>query len=191
MTFKKLLLATSKFCIEVVVDVPLSIFYTKKYIHHGADFLFAAVELWLIIGQRRELIASSANPGNFLEDLKDIVKQVESPPSVPGLDAIITHGGWAEWMVSYWDRVQADLTLPEDENFYERVAGLSAMDSKDGYLAIYRYGDSPIIEVSTRSDQLSEQLKAYDEFSPKSLLANLNQVRDDIVQIISDGMRNE
>lgn len=191
MTSKKLLLTTSKFCIEVVVDIPLSIFYTKKYAHHGPGFLFAAVELWLALGQRRELISSSANPGNFLEELKDIVSQVENLPSTPGLEAIINRGGWAAWMASYWDRVRADSTSPEDEHFYGRIIGLSVMDSTDGYIAIYRYGESPVIEVSTRSDQLNEQLTAYDEFSPQVLLVNLNKLRDDIVQIISDEMRGE
>ena len=184
MSIETFSLSLKKFSIEIDLDVEASKQYTRDFCRHGPDFLFAVAEIWIRVGAGRHLIYPKSNPGNFFEDIKSISMAISDPPSVQNLESIIDCGGWCSWMSSYWDRLDADSLVGDDEMNYEKLIRLSMLESRVGHLAIYRYGDSSIIEVATRSDESREQVTAWDRFESNSLRVRVDEVARDMADAI-------
>lgn len=140
----------ASFSIEVRVDVQSSVDLTKRFDHHGPDFVFAVAEIWLHQEGLTHLIIPATHPGNFLENLRDLEKLVIGPPSVVGIEGLIPCGGWCSWMAAYWDRVENECNTADDEKLYDLLIPLSFVESRVGHIAVYMYGGKKIFEVATR-----------------------------------------
>lgn len=180
MNSKKYSLSFNRFALEIDLDVALSVQYTRDFSHHGSDFLFAVAELWMNLGAERFLIYPKSNPGNFFEDLSSIAVAVSRPPIVQNLEATINCGGWCSWMSGYWGRLDADALTIDDEVKYENLIRLSILESRVGHLAIYKYGDSSVIEAATRSDDPHDRVVAWDSCESQSLRGQIDAMARDM-----------
>jgi hypothetical protein len=184
MSIKTFSLPLGRFVLEFDVDIELSVQYTCQFRHHGPNFLFAVAEVWMSCSAGRYLLYPKSNPGNFLEDLASIAVAISNPPSIQNMEAIIDCGGWCAWMAAYWDRVDADSVVADDELNFEKLIRLSMLESRMGHLAIYRCGGSPIIEAATRSDDLRNRVTAWDFFESEFLRARVDEVARDMADAI-------
>lgn len=184
---KTFLLSFKQFTLEIDLDIQRSLQFTKRFSHHGADFLFAVAELWLRVGAGRYLISPKTEPGNFFEDIRGLSASIVDPPTVDDLQGLIDCGGWCPWMAGYWSRLTADASLPSDEDNYEKLIRLSMIESRVGHLAIYRYGQSSVIEVATRSDEYNNEIAVWECFESSSLKMHLDMIVDDMAKAIRGG----
>jgi hypothetical protein len=169
------------FSIEFRVDEQSSVDFTNRFDSHGPDFVFAVAETWLHKEGSNQLIIPATHPENFLERLRDLSARVSSPPSVPGLEEVIPCGGWCSWMAGYWDRVEKETNVAEDEKLYDLLIPLSFAESRIGHIALYMYGGKKIFEVATRLGEHEEHhaVGAWSQFSADALgneIADLEKV---------------
>jgi hypothetical protein len=165
------------FKIEFDVCKDLSIEWTRNFrAHEGDDFIFVVAETWLRIGDSRHLIESAQNPGNLVEELRLVAYQFMNPLSIIGLEDIVLQGKWSEWMNSYWGRVFSDCERPEDDKLYNLLSQVLVLESRFGYISIYRYYGRPTIEVSTRGCDGAEVVSVWAEFSPEKTVADIEEL---------------
>lgn len=157
------------FFIDFDIAKNLSLEWTRGSHTHSSDFVFAVGEIWLRKKDSRYLIAPSDYPGNLIEELKEISKQLIDPISVPNLENFISRGGWCAWMHGYWDRLNHDLNTEEDEKIYDLLTPLSIMESRKGYIAAYKYHGEPTIEVATRNNEGAAPIIAWSAFAPEKI----------------------
>lgn len=177
---KNYLLPLKKLSLEIGIDIAASAQYTQKFRHHGPDFLFAVAEVTAVTRGRAYLIYPNFIPGNFLEDMSAIAKAVANPPSIKNLEEIIDCGGWCSWMAGYWDRLEAESLDENDETNYEKLIKFSMLESRVGHLAIYKYKESPVIEIASRSSDLGGRFFAWEAFDSTSFGGLIDGVVGDI-----------
>jgi hypothetical protein len=174
-------LSFAGFAIEFRVNEQSSVDFTNRFDHHGPDFVFAVAETWLHQEGSKQLIIPATRPENFLERLRDLRVCVSNLPSVPGLEEIIPCGGWCSWMAGYWDRIDKESEVVDDEKLYDLLIPLSFVESRVGHIALYMYGGKKIFEVATRPGEHEghHTVGAWSQFSSDALgneIAHLEKV---------------
>jgi hypothetical protein len=181
-------LAFDKFFIDFDVKKRASIELTRGFSSHGPNFVFAVAETWLRIESSRYLIIPAIRPGNLIEELKDFSMQLTNPSSVKNLENLISRGGWCAWMRGYWDRLDNDCNI-DDEDIYGLLIPLSLMESRQGHIASYRYNGVPTIEVATRQEDGCEITSAWSEFDPKTIASQIRELQEAIAVKILAAMQ--
>ena len=176
------------FSMEVRIDKQSSIDFSKRFSHHGPDFVFAVVELRLHYQGAMHLISSAAYPENFLERLRDWRRIAASPRSLPDVENIITCGGWGLWMKEYWNRIERGLCTIEDENSYDLLAPFSIIDTKEGGIAIYTYNSNNIFEVTPPKNKI-DTTSVWAKFN-SDVLCNQIQLLIDRISLNIKGLLN-
>lgn len=174
----------SGFSIEVNVNMKLSVDFTNRFNHHGPDFVFAVVEIWLNQTGVKHLILPAIRPGNFLEELKELKKFISNPPSILGIEELISCGGWGSWMVGYWDRIDKECSTVEDEKLYDLLIPASYDASKVGDIAVYMYGGKKIFEVAVRPGEGREAAGTWTEFRSDDLVNQIAHLENVIASDI-------
>lgn len=181
-------LPLKRFALEFHLDAESSVQFTRDVRHHGPNFLFAVAEVWMKIGTERHLISPKSNPGNFFEDIVSIATSISNPKTVRDLAAIIDRGAWCSWMSGYWDRLGDDSLTVDDEVNYEKLIGLSVLESRVGHVAIYQYEGTPIIEAATRADDPVHRVVSWDSFESKALRGDIDAVARSMADSIRENL---
>lgn len=169
------------FSLEIRVDEESSVNYSRRFRGGDAQFVFVVAEVWLHQSGVMRLIIPSSRPGNFLEEIKDLVARVLSPPLVPGIEQVIACGGWSFWMSGYWIRVEGDCNFHDDEIRYDRLS-LALFDEREfGYIAIYKFNGKNIFEVSSRGEDV---VGVWSEFDSSVLRNQLVSLRGSIYSAV-------
>lgn len=181
------------FSIEVRVNIQSSIDFTKRFHHHGPDFVFAVAEIWLHREEAKHLIIPATHPGNFLESLRSLDKLISNPPSALGMEQLVPCGGWCSWMAGYWDRVDKECNTADDEKLYDLLIPLSFVESRVGHIALYMYGGKRIFEVATRLGEHEgrQTVGAWSEFSSDALGNEIAHLKKVIAADIRDAIKRQ
>lgn len=165
------------FSIDFEVDRQLSVEWTQRFDYHGPDFVYVVAETWLNAQNVRHLIIPMTRPANLIEEFKHLSMQLCSSTEASNLQNLIPRGGWAAWMRGYWDRLNADTAVPDDEENYEKLIPLSLLDSRVGHLAAYVYNGEPTIEVATRSMEGGAVINVWSAFDPKKTAGEIHELQ--------------
>lgn len=140
------------FSLDFKVSLDASVESTTSFQHLNVeDFAFAVGEIWVRAGDTSELLVEQENAGNLIETLRAMERRVATMRPNPELEMVIPVGGWSRWMTGYWERLDADRSMSDDEKVYDLLITSLVVDGKAGYIAAYQHGKSAVIEVCTRS----------------------------------------
>ena len=145
-------LALGTFSLDFRVSVDASVESTTFFQPPGVEgYVFAVGEIWLRTMDETALLIEEANAGNLIETLRALDRRVATMRSHPELEKVIPIGGWSQWMTGYWERLNADRGLTNDDEVYDLLITSLVVDGKAGYMAAYQHGNVAVIEACTRS----------------------------------------
>ena len=153
-----------------------------------SDFAFVVADIWLRTGHRRCLVSSEFNTGNLIEALRDLSAAFGAPEKLGAAGSIIPLGGLCAWKREYWDRVDEDRALADDEANYDRLTHFCVIAEDTGCIAIYDRDGVPTIEVSAQVDDEAGPLMAHGNFSPAAAAQETAQLRLALAKIIRERM---
>jgi hypothetical protein len=144
-------LEVGTFSLDFRVSLDASIESTKSFQPAGVEgFVFAVGEIWLRATDASALLVEEASAGNLIETLRTLERRVATMRPSPELEQVIPVGGWSRWMAGYWERLNADRGMADDEKVYDLLAASLVADGKAGYIAAYQHGRVAVIEACTR-----------------------------------------
>lgn len=144
-------LEVGTFSFDFRVSLDASIESTTSFQPPGVEgFAFAVGEIWLRSADASALLVEEANAGNLIETLRTLERRVATMRSNPEFEQVIPVGGWSQWMTGYWERLNADRGMADDEKVYDLLAASLVVDGKAGYIAAYQHGKVAVIEACTR-----------------------------------------
>lgn len=170
----------AEFSIDFDVKRNASIERTRSFDSHGPDFVFAVADTWLRIGHSRHLLISEFNSGNLIETLRGLEKQLGNLISTPDIGKVIPRGGLGVWMYGYWNRLNLDCSVPDDEVIYGLLFPLCISAHNDDYIAAYRYNGMPTIEVTTRPRTEEKPIHVWSEFDAEKMVCEVRELRQSI-----------
>lgn len=186
-------LELDSFAIEFDVDEELSISETAASHYPDApDFVYAVADIWVKVAGVRHLVISKFDTGNlignFIETLRALGKELRRLRALPALNGNIKipQGGWCAWMRGYWDRIDQDCSLPDDEENYDLLIPSDLISERDGQFSAYLYDGVPTIEAATRSKSRDALINVWSTFDPEKLASEVDKLQNLISVKIRD-----
>ena len=182
-------LELDSFAIEFDVDEEFSISETAAYEHPDApDFVFAVADIWVKVTGVRHLVISKFDTGNLIETLRTLRKKLKLLSAMPTLNGNIKipQGGWCAWMRGYWDRIDKDCSLPDDEENYDLLIPYGLVSGRDGHFSAYLYDGVPTIEAATRSKSRDALINVWSTFDPEKLASEVDKLQNSMSVKIRD-----
>lgn len=182
-------LELDSFAIEFDVDEEFSISETAAYERPDVpDFVFAVADIWVKVTGVRHLVISKFDTGNLIETLRALGKELRLLRALPALNGNIKipQGGWCAWMRGYWDRIDQDCSLPDDEENYDLLIPYGLVSGRDGHFSAYLYDSVPTIEAATRGKTREALIHVWGTFDLKKLTFEVDKLLHSITLDIQE-----
>jgi hypothetical protein len=187
-------LVLDAFPIEFDVREEISISETSaRHYPDAPDFVYAVADIWVVVDKVRYLVISMFDTGNLIETLGIFRKKLHSISVMPSLTENIKlpRGGWGSWMEGYWDRIDKDCSLSDDEENYDLLIACDLISGKDGRFCAYLYDGVPTLEVATRTESRGASINAWCTFDLEKLAFEVEKLQHSIsLEIRERGKRN-
>lgn len=173
------------FSLDFSVKLDESVEWTKAFRpNDDKGYAFASGEIWVRTATETSLLVEKEPGENLLMLLDTIVRSLRRPRLIPGLEERIPMGGWCHWMRGYWDRLDMDASMQDDEAIYDLLAPALLVEGKSGWIAAYRYGEAQVLEAGTRSTSLS----VWSKVDPDVLCASIDAASSELSDAIRAGL---
>ena len=133
-------LELNAFSIEFDVHEDLSMDETSsRHYPDAPNFVYAVADIWVSVRGVRHFVISQFATGNLIETLRTFGKKLRSISAMPTLSGNIKipRGGWCDWMREYWDRIDRDCSMPDDDENYELLIPFDLIIGRDGHFCAY------------------------------------------------------
>ncbi|MBB2484517.1 hypothetical protein H5407_04675 [Mitsuaria sp. WAJ17] len=177
------------FRLDFELDIFRSVRITDEISDSSGIYPFAVVDVRFSKGDATGTLSSAENPENFLEDLRRISAQIEQIPEGANMAENIACGEWCAWMKGYWDRIEGDCVLSDDETVYDELIKCSVFESREAHLAAYLYSGRAVVEFATRGAERIANVRGWSQFDPAECIQSLRVIACQMRKEIFDNLQ--
>lgn len=182
-------LVFDKLSLEFDIFVALSIENTAVFLQgKPADFAFVVAEIWLRSNGSRHLVCSQFDTGNLSEFLRKLSNTLLNPQRLPEWAESVGRRGLASWFDEYRKKLEQELVLAEDEKHYDELTQLLVTADNRQYIAVYKCGNVPTIEVRAQAGTSSGFVDVIESFDAEFAANEAIQLKEVQVKLVRGRM---